>query len=390
MHDSTRYSFHYRNIALAGMCCVFMSAARAQGPGQGPPPPPEVSVVTVEARTVPVTFDYVGVTEASKTVELRSRVRGFLESRDFEEGALIEEGTVLFTIDPRSFKADKDIAAARVQQAESQVALADQEVKRLKSVTVPGAVAASEVDRQIAAQAEAAASVRLAKAELAKANLELGYTTVHAPLSGLIGKAQKEIGSFVDEGTNSLLAVMHQVSPIYVSFRVSERDYLAWRTDQQSGALMLTNGEPYLELTLLDGTTYENKGAINFISNELDMNTGTYELRAQFDNPDVKLRPGQFIKAHIKGWARPGTLTIPQRAVSQSPQGAFVYVVDEKNKAEMRNVTLGEWSGDDWMVSGGLSAGERIIVEGLTKVRPGGEVVPTRLAAAEPAADGAK
>jgi len=356
---------------------VFAFVVFAQPPGMGPLPPPEVTVVTVESKTVPISFSYVGVTEASKTVELRSRVRGFLESRDFEEGALVQEGTQLFTIDPRSFIADKDIAAARVQQAEALLALADQEVKRLKSVKVPGAVAASDIDRQVAAQSEAAASLRLAKSELAKAELEVSYTTVRAPLTGLIGKAQKEIGSLVDDSANSLLTVMHQVSPIYVSFRVSEREYLAWRTDEQSGVLKLTNGEPYLEITLLDGTTYEQRGKINFISTELDVNTGTYEIRADFENPDMKLRPGQFVKAHIKGWERPNTITVPQRAVGQSPQGAYVYVVGDDRKAIVRNVTLGQWAGSDWIVLEGLSAGEKIIIEGLTKVVPGNEVNPT-------------
>lgn len=349
--------------------------ANAQPPGSGPPPPPEVSVITVVPHTVPVTFDYSGMTTASKTVEIRARIRGYLETRDFEEGSLIKEGTRLFTIDPRSFKADKEIAAARVEQAESRLKLAEQEVKRLTSVKVPGAVAAADIDKQLAEQTEAAAALRLAKAELAKAELELSYTKIEAPLTGLIGKAQREIGSFVDEGQNSLLAVMHQVSPIYVSLRISERDYLAWRADEESGALVKENGqEPYVEITLNDRSTYDKRGKINFLSTELNPQTGSYELRAEFDNPDVKLRPGQFVKGHIRGWARPNSITIPQRAVSQSPLGPFVYVVGDDNKAQTRPVELGEWTGSDWIVRSGLSEGDRVIVEGLTKVRPGAEV----------------
>lgn len=352
-----------------------LEIANAQPPGGGPPPPPEVSIITVVPRTVPVTFDYSGMTTASKTVEIRARIRGYLETRDFEEGSLVKEGTRLFTIDSRSFKADREIAAARVEQAESRLKLAEQEVKRLTSVKVPGAVAAADIDKQLAEQTEAAASLRLAKAELAKAELELSYTKIEAPLTGLIGKAQREIGSFVDEGQNSLLAVMHQVSPIYVSLRISERDYLAWRADEESGALVKENGqEPYVEITLNDRTVYDKRGRINFLSTELNPQTGSYELRAEFDNPGVRLRPGQFVKGHIRGWARPNSIAVPQRAVSQSPLGPFVYVVGDDNKAQTRPVQLGEWTGTDWIVKSGLSEGDRIIVEGLTKVRPGAEV----------------
>jgi membrane fusion protein (multidrug efflux system) len=322
-----------------------------------------------------VTFDYSGVTAASKTVEIRARVRGYIETRDFEEGSLVKAGTRLFTIDPRTFEADKEIAAARVEQAEARRKFADQEVKRLKSVSVPGAVAATDIDKQAAVLAEASASLRLSKAELAKSELELGYTKIDAPMDGLIGKAMKEIGSLVDVGENSLLAVMHQVSPIYVSLRVSERDFLAWRTDQESGALVLVDGQqPYVEITLNDLTKYEKRGTLNFLSPELNTLTGSYELRAEFDNPDVKLRPGQFIKGHVKGWARPNSIAVPQRAVNQSQQGPFVYVVGDDNIAQKRPVALGQWTGADWIVSSGLSAGDRVIVEGLTKVRPGSEV----------------
>ncbi|NUM54618.1 MAG: efflux RND transporter periplasmic adaptor subunit [Candidatus Hydrogenedentes bacterium] len=363
------------SLFLAGF--VGVAALAAQGPPSGPPPPPDVSVITVQPRLVPVTFSYSGVTAASKTVEIRARVQGYLESREFEEGALVKEGTRLFTIDPRTFEADTEIAGARVEQAEARRKLADQEVKRMKSVTLPGAVAATDIDSADAELAEATASLRLAKAELAKAELELSYTKIDAPLTGLIGKAQKEIGSLVDIGENSLLAVMHQVEPIYVSLRVAERDFLAWRNESESGALVKIDGhEPYMEITLNDLSTYEKRGTINYLSPDLSMETGSYEVRAAFENPDVKLRPGQFIKGHIKGWARPNSITVPQRAVNQSPQGSFVYIVGDDNIAQPRPVELGHWTGADWIVLSGLSGGERVIVEGLTKVRPGSEVKP--------------
>lgn len=369
------------NVRIASKTWLILAAvALARTAAAQPPmdaPPPEVAVITMAPATVPVSFSFVGVTEASKVVEVRSRIQGFLETRDFEEGAWVEEGTLLFTIDARPFEADQQIAVAQVEQAESRVHLAEQDVKRLRSVTVPGAIAESDLDKQVAEMTNASAMLRLAKAQLAKAELEVGYTKVTAPLTGFIDKAEKEIGSLVDAGQNSLLTRMRQVDPIYVSFSISEREYLAMRTAEASGELVIENGDgPYVEITLLDGKTYGLQGQLNFESSQVDINTGTVELRGEFKNPEQALKPGQFVKAHIRGWIRPNTLTVPQRAVSQSPQGAYVYVVGAENKAEMRIVTPGQWVGNDWIVESGLKAGEKVVVEGLTMVQPGIVVVP--------------
>lgn len=362
-------------LLIFGLGCPGKQAA--QGPPRMAPPPPEVTLAPVEAKTVPVSFDYVATTEASKIVEVRSRVRGFIESRNFEEGSMVKEGATLFTIDQRSFKADQQIAIAQVEQAEARLRLADHEVKRLQSVKTPGAVAQTDLDKQLWERDDAQASLRLAKAQRDKSDLELGYTTVQAPLNGYIGKALKEIGSYVDDAQNSLLAEMWQVDPMYVSFKMSERDYLSWRREIASGALILTDGTaPYVEITLLDGTKYDKRGTINFESAVVDVQTGTVELRGSFPNPDSRLKPGQFVNAHMNGYLRPNTLAIPQRAVSQSPQGAYVYVVGADNKAELRTITPGKWSGQDWIIDGGLKAGEQIVVEGLIKVQPGIEVKP--------------
>jgi membrane fusion protein (multidrug efflux system) len=332
---------------------------------------------------MPVSFDFVGVTEASKVVEVRARVRGFLETREFEEGAMIEEGTRLFQIDPKPFEADMEIAKARVAQAETRLTLAEKEVARLKSVTVPGAIAQSDLDKQLAEQSDAAAALNLAKAELAKAELELGYTQVSAPLTGFIGKAEKEIGSLVDLGTSGLLATMHQVDPIYVSYQMTERDYLQWRSLEADGSYTVNGGgAPYLEITLLDGSTYPLQGTLDFESTTVNTGMGSLELRATFENPERKLKPGQFVRAHMRGYVRPNAIAIPQRAVSESPQGSYVYVLKEDNTAELRIIEPGSWSGADWIIESGLAAGEKVIVDGVTKVQPGTAVTPAPLEAA--------
>lgn len=378
-----QYSLSPRKLIL--LLLVLVTNVSLAQPG-GPPPPPQVTFVVVEPRSMPVSFDFVGVTEASKVVEIRARVQGFLDSRDFEEGALVEAGKQLYKIDPLPFEADLEIAKARVTQAETRVKLAEKEVARLKSVSVPGAIAQSDLDKQLAEQSDAAAALNLVKAEQAKAELELGYTVIAAPLTGYVGKTLKEIGSLVDQAQNGLLTVIHQVDPIYVSYQMTERDYLRWRSLEADGGYTVNGGgAPYLEITLLDGSTYPFQGKLDFESTTVNTGMGSLELRGTFENPERKLKPGQFVRAHMRGYVRPNAIAIPQRAVSESPQGSYVYVLKEDNTAELRIIEPGSWSGADWIIESGLSAGEKVIVDGVTKVQPGTAVTPAPLEAAEAA-----
>lgn len=359
-------------MLLAGAAPLFAQG----GPGGGKKMPPQVSLAPAVVKTVPVSFEYVGLTEASKTVEVRARIQGFLDSREFQDGAYLSKGTRLFTIDPRPFEADRDVAAAQVAQAEARLRLAEQELARLKAVRTPGAVAAADVDQREAEAAGAAAALRLAKAQLKKTELNLDYTKVDAPLTGFIGKAEKEAGSYVDSAQNSLLAVMHQVDPLYVTFKVSETDFLAWRRGEKEGALALAGGRtvPDVAITLLDGTPFDGPGALDYENTGVDTQTGTVELRATFKNADRALKPGQFVKVRLSGWERPNVLTVPLRAVGQTPKGPVVYLVGPDSKAQERVVKTGEWSGGDWIILEGLEAGEQVIVEGLTRVGAGTEV----------------
>ncbi|HOH43501.1 MAG TPA: efflux RND transporter periplasmic adaptor subunit, partial [Candidatus Hydrogenedentes bacterium] len=266
--------------------------------------------------------------------------------------------------------------AAQVEQAEARLHLSEQEVNRLQSVTQPGAITQRDLDQKVAEYQSASAALRLARAQLAKAELQLSYTKVDAPLTGYVGKTLKEPGSLVDAAQNSLLTIMQQVDPLYVTFKVTESDFISWKHDEADGTLRRIDGDNQMrvEITLLDGRPFSSQGFLDFEDVNLDTKTGTVELRATFENKDRTLKPGQFVKVLLNGWERPDSLVVPQRAVGQAPQGAYVYVLDAENKVESRPVVTGAWSGSDWVILEGLSAGERVIVNGRTKVRPGMQV----------------
>jgi membrane fusion protein (multidrug efflux system) len=403
------------------MAVATVSTARAQGPG-GAPPPPEVSFVTTAVESVPLTADFVGVTQASRHVEVRARVKGFLDKRLFTEGSIVKEGDLLYTIDPRQFAADVKVVEARLDQAKAGVASAlagrdeskaslelnTREYERYLGLRTSGAVSQGDLDRvqkeldtakAKAASAEAAvsqaeATLRLAQAELENAQLELSYTQIHAALTGVIGKTLKEPGSLVDDGDSGKLTEITQLSPIYVSVNISEPQYLAWKAKDESGEIMLKPGaKESLQVVLQNGSVFPEMGWVSYESPAFDMTTGTFEVRGEFANTESILRPGQFVKVKLNGWERPGTISVPQRSVNQMPSGPYVYVIDAENKITFRPVVLGQWTGSQWVIESGLQAGERVLVEGFMKVRPGAVVNPvpyeaTPVAAANPAAAG--
>lgn len=358
--------------------CPLLAACRKIAPAAPPTaPPPEVGVVTVAAARAPVSYDFVAQTEASKTVEVRARVQGFLLRWLFEEGGRVKEGDLLFEIDPRSFEADLEIARARLNQGEAQRFLAETTLQRLEQVAELGAVNPREMDEAQANLLNAKAAVRLAQGELANAELNMSYTKVLSPLNGRIGRAQKEQGSLVDPGSNSLLATVTQDDPIYVYFSIPEREILRWKQDVASGRIVGPEpGRVPVAITLSDGTKYPHVGLINFVDVRTDPLTGTAVIRAALPNSDGTLQPGQYVKASILGWERVDAITVPQRAVVQLPMGPMVMVVGQKDTIEPRPVTLGSWFNDTWIIESGLKPGERVVVDGLVLARPGATVRP--------------
>ncbi len=376
-----RRSLRTMAVVLAILGAVGRSPA--DGPPQegGPPanmPPPEVTFVTVEPKTIDVEYEHLALAEPSRTTEVRARVRGFLSSRTFDEGATVKAGDVLFEINSDEFRANVEIAKAQVAQAEAQLRLAEKELDRLKRIreSAAGAVSQGDVDRAEAQVDVAKAGVVLMEAGLAKAKLDLSYTTVHAPANGVIWKALKDDGALVDSGENSLLTRITQLDPIYVSFSVSEREYVAWRRGVASGRYVMPDEKGDFQAMLSDGTVVLEGGKINFAEPAFDERTGTTRIRIEFPNPDLKLRPGQFVRVRALGVTRPNVTSVPQRSVLQSPAGSSVFVIDEKNTVQFRPVKVGAWNGTEWNIEDGLAPGERVLVDGFMKAPPGTVVTP--------------
>ncbi|MGL4399268.1 MAG: efflux RND transporter periplasmic adaptor subunit [Luteolibacter sp.] len=335
-------------------------------------PPAAVTFLPAATETVTITRDLPGRIDALRVAEIRARVSGILLKKTFEEGADVKAGDVLFKIDPAPLQAASDSAAANLARAEANAKQAENQVNRFRELVAVNAVSkqdADNADNAESAVAIANAEILAATAALATAELNLGYATVTAPISGRIGKAQVTEGALVGQGDATLLAVIQQLGPIYFDFTQSSSAMLALK---KSGA-----DQSHVTLLLEDGSAYESPGRIHFSEVSVDETTGMVTLRAEFPNPKRDLLPGMFARARVVQAVLENAVTIPQRALTRAADGmGTVMVVDDANHAQVRLVQTGEMSGDKWVVSSGLKAGEKIIIEGLLKARPGAPVVP--------------
>ncbi len=345
---------------------------RSEPPKPPAPPPTSVEAMTVRERNVPVSHPFVGMTDASRRVEVRARVRGFIVARTYQEGGMVKSGDVLFELDARPYEADLQIARSQLDKAKTAKSHADVEVARFTELVKADAASQKELDDATARRDSAQAEIKAAEAQVAKAELELSYTKVTSPVDGLAGKALRDVGAYVDAGVNSQLTETIEVNPIYVNFSMAERDILRSRTLIDSKRLFLPEGGVMkVDLTLLDGTEYPHDGAINFRDIAIDPATGTARARAEFANPGSVLRPGQFVRGRISGYELAGAVVVPRKAVLQNPGGSFVYVVVDGDRIDTRPVELGSWIGDEVVVEKGLAEGDRLVVEGVQRIAPG-------------------
>ena len=348
-------------------------------------PPPEVNVVVVKPATIPVTYEYTGQTAGFREVEVRSRVAGILEKRNFEEGSRVRKGQSLYSIDAAPFQSALARAEADLASAEARATQARRTVERLKPLYQAKAASQKEYDDAVSAEQIAQADAKAARARVFDAKLNLGYTRVESPLAGIAGRSERPEGTLVS-GPEMLLTVVTQVDPVYVNFAIPDAEHLALRREAQAKRLLLPkDGRFEVSVRLADGTEYGRKGRLGFSDVRINPATGTSDARAQLPNPQGVLRPGQFVRVTLAGASRPNAILIPQRAVLDGPKGKMVFVVDKDGRAQPRPVQVGEWRGDAWIINEGLAEGDRVIVDGVMKIGPG---APVRVAGDKPPAGG--
>lgn len=367
-----------RPFASASGAALALLLASCSSEAPPAPPPPEVNIVTVATQAVPNVIELPGRVQAYRTSEVRARVDGIVERRLFNEGSFVSAGTALFRIDPRQLTANANAARAQLARAQATAANARQVVGRYQPLLADQAIGKQEYDAAVAAQRTAEADVAQAQANLESARLNLGYTTVTAPISGRARRAEVTEGALVSAGAGTLLTTIEQIDRVYVNFGQSSSDLMAVRRDIEAGKLKMPQVERVeVQLILEDGTPYPIVGHLDFFDLSIDEATGTAALRAEFPNPASSLLPGQFVRARLLAGSRPNGILIPQRAVKLSAESATVMVLDAKNNATVRPVKLGTMDNGMWSILQGLKAGDRVIVDGLQKVQPG---QPVRIA----------
>jgi len=353
----------------------------------------EVLVTQAEERDVPLTLDMVGTTLGIQDVPIRARIEGFLESMDFQEGTFVQKGDQLYSIDPQPFQAKLVEAQSGLAAAHTAQAKAKSDLERIRPLAEMKAVSEQDLDGAVAQEEAARAGVRASEAAVDLAEIELGYARIFAPIDGLIGLSKARPGEFVGREPNPVvLNTLSDIDPIRVRFSISEREYLIMARTYMAQS-QTTEGDMEdrrkrsdrkndLILLLADGSEHPHKGGVIAASQSIDLETGTYTMEAAFPNPNKLLLPGQFARVRALYEMLSGVVVIPRQAVSEL-QGLFrVYVVNNSNVVEVREVKLGPESGHDVVIEAGLEAGESVIVEGLQKVRPGMAVTPTQISTA--------
>jgi membrane fusion protein (multidrug efflux system) len=341
-------------------------------------PPAAVSVLPAASETVNVVRELPGRIDALRVAEVRARISGILLEKSFEEGGEVRAGDVLFKIDPEPLEAARDNAAADLARAEANLRQAGSQLGRYRTLVGSNAISRQDFDNAESAAKIAEAELQAAAAALKSASLNLGYATVTAPIAGRVGKAAVTEGALVGEDEATLLAVIQQLDPIYFDFTQSSADLIALKRAMKNGELAAADaGKAAATLILEDGSEYPLAGKILFSEASVDESTGMVSMRAEFPNPERLLLPGMFARGRIVQAVRENVVTVPQRAVTRAQGGmGSVMVVDDANLAQLRMIETAHAVGDKWVVTSGLKAGERVIVEGHLKARPGAAVLP--------------
>jgi membrane fusion protein, multidrug efflux system len=361
-----RYCSALPRLVLSLPVFVWLAACGGHGEQNGEKPIP-VTTQQVEPRAVPLVMEAVGRTEGSKEVEIRARVSGIVQKRLYDEGSFVRAGTPLFQIERAPFEIALAHAKATADQADATNEQARRESERLRGLLANAAVSKRLAEEAETAYRTATAQLAAARAAVREAELNLSYTSVVAPITGVTGRALHSEGSLVTANTDSsLLTTMSQTHPVWVRFALSEAEHVNLRKageERSDVGMVLANGE-----------TYGARGHINFAASTVDQQMGTVQLRAEFPNPQLQILPGQFATVHVEAGSQ-NVLAVPQSAVLQGDLGRYVWVIDSGGKAAQRAVDVGTWVGQDWIIRNGLNAGDTVILDNLMKLKPGIAVV---------------
>ncbi|MGE0039419.1 MAG: efflux RND transporter periplasmic adaptor subunit [Xanthobacteraceae bacterium] len=359
--------------AMAAIALAVTGCGEAEQSASGPAVVPAVTVARAVIEDYRPTATFTGRVEAIHKVELRARIDGFLEKRLFDEGSDVKEGALLFVIEKGLYKAAVDEAQAQVAKAEATLQLAEIEVKRQTELVQKAASPQARLDETIARRGEAQGALLAAKANLEKAQLQLGYTDITAPIAGRISRTNVSVGNYVTPSTGTLATIVSQ-DPIYVSFPVTQRELLELRKEESDN-----RGDYSVFLQLADGSRYDKAGKVDYLGVTVNQGTDTVQARAVFPNPNRTLIDGALVNVVAEVGKSDKALLVPQQALQADQAGVFVLVVDKDNKVEVRRVEVGESRGARIVVTKGLSEGERVITEGIQRVRPGQVVQPTEI-----------
>jgi len=372
-------------ILLASVAVTGLPGCKQETASTPARPVPEVEVITVTTQSVPDEPEFIGQTESSRPVEIRSQVTGIIKEWSFQEGRDVKKGARLYQIDPVPFQAALLSAKAKVAQAEARLVQANQNLARVKPLLAEQAVSQKDVDDAVAEELAAKAALEGAKADLVKAKFDFDNTLITAPIDGMIERTRVYEGRLV-AAQSDLLTIIHQVDPMYVtvsapeSFLLKRQRDIAAKKIQHPGVYQLRG-----IITFLDGTTYPHEGALDLLDVGMRTETGSRPGRVTFPNPERVLVPGQFVTVRFKGTVKTEAILVPQRAVQQGPKGPVLYVVANGDKVEIRDVQATSWQGNQWLIEEGLHAGEQVVVAGFQRIMPGVPVKPVPYTVAETA-----
>ena len=365
--------------AVAAAAFIIVGGCDKPKAPAAPPAPPEVVVITPQQRDVPILREWLGTADGSVNADVRSRVQGYVQSREYREGSTVKTGDLLYQIDPRPFEAALEQAKADLSRAQANLGRTQLDVDRLTPLAPSGAISQQELDNAVQDNKANAAAVEAAKAAVEQAALNLQYTRITAPIDGVAGISKAAVGDLVGP-SGAQMTTVSTLDPVRIYFPISEQEYIRLaekisRFDPMN--LDPKEGSSSLELILADGSVYSHRGTAEIINRQVDQTTGTIRIAARFPNPGNIIRPGQYAMIRAVVDVRKGALLVPQRCVGEVQGTQMIAVVGADNKVAIRTVTTGERIGSDWVVETGLKPGERVVMEGIQKVRDGTVVAPT-------------